>query len=78
MDFLTIWWKAPFWLVENLKKKWKFSGRRVGRARAGTMHGHHKYFVDPRPPRKSENTACMYVQEHWFTHSNPQYDLWWP
>ena len=20
----------------------------------------------------------MYVQEHWFTHSNPQYDLWWP
>ena len=32
------------------------------------MHGHHKYFVDPRPPRKSENTVCMYVQEHWFTH----------
>ena len=21
MDFLTIWWKAPFWLVENQKKK---------------------------------------------------------
>ena len=20
----------------------------------------------------------MYVEEHWFTHSNPQYDLWWP
>jgi hypothetical protein len=20
-DFLTIWWKAPFWLVENQKKK---------------------------------------------------------
>jgi hypothetical protein len=20
-DFLTIWWKAPFWLVKNLKKK---------------------------------------------------------
>jgi hypothetical protein len=19
-DFLTIWWKAPFWLVENQKK----------------------------------------------------------
>jgi hypothetical protein len=21
LDFLTIWWKAPFWLVENQKKK---------------------------------------------------------
>ena len=20
----------------------------------------------------------MYVEEHWFTHSDPQYDLWWP
>jgi hypothetical protein len=50
----------------------------AARARAGAMHGHHKYFVDPRPPRKSENTACMYVEEHWFTHSDPHYDLWWP
>jgi hypothetical protein len=22
-DFLTIWWKAPFWLVENQKKRRK-------------------------------------------------------
>jgi hypothetical protein len=22
-DFLTIWWKAPFWLVENKKRKRK-------------------------------------------------------
>ena len=33
---MTIWWKAPFWLVENQKKKrWKFRGfsSRTGRSR---------------------------------------------
>ena len=24
--FLTIWWKAPFWLLENQKKIWIFRG----------------------------------------------------
>jgi hypothetical protein len=32
-DFLTIWWKAPFWLVEN-QKRWKFRGRARAAARA--------------------------------------------
>ena len=35
-DFLTIWWKAPFWLVENQKKeRWIFreSSSRTGRSK---------------------------------------------
>jgi hypothetical protein len=47
-DFLTIWWKAPFWLVENQKKdhkkrkrkRWKFRRFTPGGAR-GSLHAYN-------------------------------------
>jgi hypothetical protein len=35
LDFLTIWWKAPFWLVKNKKKKKKKKDEYLGNPAQG-------------------------------------------
>jgi hypothetical protein len=58
LDFLTIWWKAPFWLVENKKKKKKKKDGYLGDPARGQadLGSADVYNMDWPGP-----VICMYV-----------------
>jgi hypothetical protein len=75
-DFLTIWWKAPLWLVENQNKK-KEDGYLGDPARGQADPGSARCTVHHGLAWSCDMYVCtsMYVWERCPTHSNPQIHL---